>query len=93
MLIAGNRYEVAVEVNSGGRLVIDGIAKTIRVYDGYGNWESAFDARRGVQRKNSGSFTFQRVPTGIQQVLWDGSFAFDVVVHEVRGAPLPEVIR
>lgn len=92
VLIAGNRYEVAAEVKSGGSLVIDGISKTIRLYDDYGNWVSVFDARRGIQRKNSGSFTFQRVPTGVQQVRWDGSFSFDAVLHEVRGAPLPGVI-
>ena len=84
VIIGKYRYEVETDVKSGGRLVIDGIEKTITLYDEYGNAENAFSKRRGVQRPGSGSYVFQTVDPGDNLVSWDGSFAFDVVLYEQR---------
>lgn len=80
--IGGNRYEVAVEVKSGGKLVIDSDNRTITLYDEYGNTENVFSKRRGVQRAGSGSFVFQKVPPGMHRIAWDGSFALSILLHE-----------
>ncbi len=93
VVIAGNSYEVDAAVDAGGRLVIDGLAKTITLYDAYGRAENAFSTRRGVQREGSGSYVFQRVPRGQSPVSWDGGFSFEARVVEVRSSPIPEVPR
>ena len=85
VIIGGNRYEVDVEVKEGGRLVIDGMSKTIDVEDMYGRKENAFSRRCGNQREGSGSYVFQKLDSGHHAVTWDGSFAFDAVVFE-RGS-------
>lgn len=84
VIVGKNRYEIEAEVKSGGKLVIDGIEKTITLYDEYGNAENAFSKRRGVQRQGSGSYVFQPVAPGENLVSWDGSFACDVVLFEQR---------
>lgn len=82
IVIGGNRYEVECEVPAGGRLVIDGIGKTITLEDAYGRKDNAFSRRRGIQREGSGSYVFQRLSPGHQAVSWDGSFAWDATVYE-----------
>jgi hypothetical protein len=90
--IANNAYEVEATVKSGGKLVVDGLAKTIDLFDPYGNAESVFNCRRGIQRNGSGSFVFQRIAPGTHPVSWDGSFAFEAILHEARSAPPLEAI-
>lgn len=87
IVIGGNAYEVECDVPKGGRLVVDGMAKTIELFDPYGRVENAFAKRRGVQMDGSGSYAFQRVPPGTSVVSWDGSFAFTATLFEQRGEP------
>ena len=82
--IGGNAYEIEGNVVEGGKLVIDGIAKTITLLDEWGNSENAFSKRRGTQREGSGSYIFHRLPQDIHPVTWDGSFAMTITVHERR---------
>lgn len=82
IVIGGNRYEVECEVPAGGRLVIDGIGKTITLEDAYGRKENVFSKRRGIPCEGSGSYVFQRLSPGHQAVSWDGSFAWDAIVYE-----------
>ena len=82
--IGGNAYAADATVPAGGRLEIDGLNKTVTVYDAYGNAQNAFHTRRGTQRKGSGSYAFEHVPAGSNAVTWDGSFAFDVTLYEQR---------
>lgn len=84
VIVGGNRYEVEVEVKGSGKLVIDGMGKTITLYDEYGNSSSVFSKRLGVQRQGSGSYVFQPVAPGENLVSWDRSFAFDIVLFERR---------
>lgn len=82
VVVGGNRYEIDVDVDENGKLVIDGTCKTIEVEDAYGRRENAFSKRLGTQREDSGTYAFQRLKPGHQAVSWDGSFAFEVVVFE-----------
>lgn len=80
--IGGNRYQIDVTVPIGGILVIDGLAKTIKMKSEYGMETNVFHLRRGSQKKGSGTYVFEPVPAGASLVTWDGSFGFDVVLHE-----------
>ena len=86
VIVAGNRYEVEVSVPDGGHLVIDGAARTptITLVHGDGTAENVFHRRRGTQKKGGGSYVFEPVPPGVSSVMWDGSFGFDLVIHEKR---------
>ena len=76
--IGGNRYEVDVDVPEGGLLVIDGLDKSrIELRDQYGKSENVFN-RRISGTQGSGTYIFEPIPSGVQTVTWDGSFAFDV---------------
>lgn len=76
--IGDNRYEVDVDVPEGGLLVIDGLDKSrIELRDQYGKSENVFN-RRISGTQGSGTYIFEPIPSGVQTVTWDGSFAFDV---------------
>lgn len=84
--IAGNRYEVGVTVPSGSRLELDTRDRTIQVIDGSGSVTNCYALRtRGV--RGGGQYAFQPLPRGHLSVLCDGTFAFDVVVHDERTEP------
>lgn len=86
VIVGGNRYEVEATVPSGGYLVIDGAASppAITLVHDDGTNENAFHRRRGNQRKGGGSYIFEPVPPGVLSVMWDGSFGFDLIIHEKR---------
>jgi hypothetical protein len=83
VIIGGNRYEASVDVPSGGLLVIDSEAGTVTLSDSYGAQTNAFgdtpDSGRG-----SGDYIFEPIPSGDQQVSWDGTFGFDLAVKVRR---------
>lgn len=82
--IGNNRYEVRVDVPAGGMLTIDGLDKSqVLLCDRYGNSENVFSERLpGTQ--GSGTYIFEQIPPGVNQVVWDGSFSFDVVLLSER---------
>lgn len=78
--IGGNRYEVDVDIPQGGTLTIDGLDKSqIVLRDQYGNAQNVFNRRIGGGQ-GSGTYVFEPIPSGVNNVTWDGSFAFDVVL-------------
>lgn len=82
--IGQNRYEVNVEVKTGGRLVIDCMDKSkIDLYDQYGNVENVF-GKRADGAAGSGTYVFEEVPAGDNIVSWDGSFALDITLYHER---------
>ncbi len=91
--IAGNTYQVNVTVPDGGYLTVDPLRKSSMAGDSvvltgpYGEAQDVFSKRlRGAE--GSGSYIFQRVPPGSQQVTWPQSFGVDLTVIE-RRAGLP----
>lgn len=82
--IAGNDYAFEVDVETGGRLVVDGTRKSITLIDRWGAEQNAFGTRRGVQRAGSGSYAFQRVPHGTHALLCQAGVTVGVRLFETR---------
>lgn len=89
--IAGNRYGVDVTVPSGGLLVIDSAKKrsmkgdSVVLYDKYGNAQDVFPKRvKGAE--GSGSYIFERIPSGAHDVTWDQGWGFSLDLIERRAA-------
>lgn len=82
--IGNNRYEIKTDVPQGATLTIDGFDKSkIVLKDKYGGVENVFSKRLpGAQ--GSGTYIFESIPPGVNQVVWDGSFSFDVVLLSER---------
>lgn len=83
VMVGGNRYEVDVTVPDGGLLVVDSAAATVTLSDAQGVSANSFgdtpDSGAG-----SGSYIFEPIRPGDQQVSWDGTFGFDLIVMERR---------
>lgn len=85
--IGGNEYAVDVHLNRGDYVEIDTHEKTVTVHRLDGTKENAFENIQGEYMEGSGSYIFQRVGTGINDVVWSGLFDFDVVLTERRREP------
>lgn len=84
--IAGNSYRVNVKVPTGGFLEIDSTMGTVEVVSMYGERTNAYNERqRGAE--GSGSYIFQRIPTGTSPVSWSNSFNFDLELYDERTIP------
>ena len=83
VVIGGNRYEVDVTVPDGGLLVIDSEAATVELKAPGGSLSNAFDSAPDLGR-DSGAYIFAPIGPGDQEVSWDGTFGFDLVVKERR---------
>lgn len=82
--IGGNTYAVDTAVPDGGILTIDAPTRTIVKRDRYGAVSNCFHHRAGNQRRGGGSYIFESIAPGINEVSWDGSFGFDVTLYEQR---------
>ena len=89
--IAGNKYGANVSVPEGARLVIDPTLKGSMNHDAvvvkgiYGDVTDAYPMRmRGA--KGSGSYIFEEVPAGVNEIKWPGTFSANVEVIERRSA-------
>lgn len=84
--IAGNSYRVNVKVPAGGFLEIDSAKGTIEVVSMYGERQNAYSERqRGAE--GSGSYIFQKIPSGSSPVSWSNSFNFDIELFDERSTP------
>jgi len=89
--IGPNLHEVDVEVPSGSRLVIDSTRKAERgrsvyIVDRFGTVTDCF-AQRTAGPQGSGSYIFERIPTGHVAVAWPQVFGFDLAVVDERTEP------
>lgn len=87
VVAGGNRYQVDVNVPSGGYLVIDGRAKTIELVAQNGTATDVFAAGVRGSGEGGGSYIFENVAPGEQPVSWDGSFGFDFGWYDEEGEP------
>lgn len=84
--IAGNSYRVNVKVPAGGFLEIDSMAGTVQVVSVYGERTNAYkDRQRGAE--GSGSYIFQKIPSGESPVSWSNAFDFDLELFDERSIP------
>ncbi len=82
--IGGNIYTVNTSVPTGGVLKVDGLNRTVTLYDANGVASNVFS--KAVMRQ--GENIFAELPNGDSDVAWSRSFIFDITVHETSGAPL-----
>lgn len=82
--IGGNVYSVNVNVPTGGILKVNGLDRTVRLFDATGQESNVFSK---ASRK-PGMDVFGELTTGANTVSWSRGFEFDVTVHEISGAPL-----
>lgn len=87
IICGGNKYQVNVTVPSGGYTIIDGRDKTIitTLADGTQRNDFAYGVRGGGQ--GSGTYIFEQIPAGVQEVTYSGSFGFDLGWYEEEGEP------
>ena len=85
--IAGNKYQVNVNVPAGARVEIDGREKTVKLIASDGTTTDQFaNALRG-SGEGSGEYIFQPIPSGDHAVTWDGTFGVDVGWYDEVGEP------
>lgn len=81
--IGGNTYKVNVDVPTGYQLVVDSMARTVRLVAPDGTWTEEYGSRE-PGAKGSGSYIFEQIKPSSNTLSWDNSFAFDLTVYEVR---------
>ena len=79
--IAGHLYQVNCEVAENEYLTIDSIKKKIFLTTNDGTQINVFNKR------NRDSYIFEKIPSGQNTVMWDGSFGIDVILLEERSEP------
>lgn len=79
--IGGNTYKINGSIAAGESLLIDSLTKTITLTTTTGNNINWFDKR------SRDSYIFAPIPAGQNNVIWNGSFGFDLTVIEKRSEP------
>lgn len=82
--IANNVYSSSKILDPGEVLLIDGFSEEIWFMDALGNKSNAFDTWGGIFKEGSGSFVFERAPSGPSPVSWDGCDALSITLCEER---------
>ena len=87
ILVGGNKYQVNVTVPSGGYVTIDGREKTIVLTLADGTDQNAFSygVRGGGQ--GGGTYVFEPIQAGTQEVTYSGAFGFNLGWYEEEGEP------
>jgi len=81
VMINGHAYKVNGMVRAGETLLIDSLAKTITLTTASGakiNWFANRDRH---------DYIFEPIPPGVNNIIYTGSFKFDLVVIEERSEP------
>ena len=87
VIIGGNTYQVNVTVPAGGYLTVDGREKTIELTLADGTVQNAFAYGVRGSGQGGGSYIFEPIQAGEQDVQWLGTFGFDLGWYEEEGEP------
>ena len=87
VIVGGNRYQVNVTVPSGGYLVVDGREKSIMLTLADSTVQNVFSSGVRGGGAGGGSYIFEQIPAGTNEVTYDGSFGFDLGWYEEEGEP------
>lgn len=79
--INDHAYQVNVTVESGEYLTIDSLSKTIVLTEIDGTETNVFNYR------NRDSYIFEPIVVGNNEVAWDNTFIFDIILLEERSEP------
>lgn len=85
--IAGNNYAADLRLQSGSRLVIDGLSREAYEVTSTGLVINRFSSVRRGSGLGSGEYCFQPIPPGESSVEWSGAFGFDLTIWEEEGEP------
>ena len=85
--VGGNTYQVNVTVPSGGYLIVDGREKTITLILANGTAQNAFPYGVRGSGQGSGTYIFEPLQPGSQEVTFSGDFGFDFGWYEEEGEP------
>lgn len=85
--VAGNVYSVGVSLEVGEYVTIDTYERTVRVTRLTGDVEDAFPGVEGDYFEGSGSYVFERIPVGLNEVIWSGTSDLDLTVVLMRDEP------
>lgn len=80
--IDNHEYSIEGTVGEGETLLIDSLSKKITLTSQTGQKLNWFD------RRNRDNYIFKPIPSGINNVSWDGSFGFDLTVIEKWSDPI-----
>jgi hypothetical protein len=80
--ISGHLYQVNVTLIATEYVVVDSVTKKITKHNYDGTDINVFNLR------NKNSYIFERIPAGVNMILWDGSFRFDLILYDERSEPL-----
>lgn len=81
VIIAGHSYKVNTELSASETLVIDSVNRKVYKVMVNGEQVNQFHLR---DRENS---VFRKIPEGNNNVTWDGSFSFELILYEGRSEP------
>lgn len=81
VMINGHAYKVNGMIKAGENLVIDSMNKTITLTTATGSKINWFDKR------DRHDYIFEPIPPGVNNVLYNGSFKFDLTIIEERSEP------
>lgn len=85
MRVGGNLYRVNADVPDGARLEVDSRARTVMLILRDGTASSVYSKReRGAS--GSGSYIFEPLPCGEQDLAWGNDSRMDLIAYEVRSA-------
>ena len=87
VVVAGNAYSVGVSLEVGEYVTIDTYEHTVKVTRLTGDVENAFPHVEGDYFEGSGSYIFERIPTGLNDVIWSGTSDLDLTVVLMRDEP------
>ena len=87
VIVGGNKYQVNVTVPSGGYLTVDGRDKTIVLTAADGTTQNAFSYGVRGDGLGGGTYIFEPVQPGVQEVTYSGAFGFDFGWYEEEGEP------
>lgn len=87
--IAGNRYQVDVDVPAGCHVLVDGTSnpKTVTLVDSHGLETNVFDKAHRGDGLDTGEYIFQPIPAGRWPVAWPGTYTLTVTTVMERSEP------
>ena len=88
IIIGGNRYALDVDIPSGSYVTVNSVEgqRSIVMTAENGDTTNVFDKGERGSGLNGGTYIFQPLPAGEQQVQWNG-FGFDLTVIQERSTP------
>ena len=85
--LAGNTYKLAMTIEAGAYVTVDGRDKTIVYTRADTSTENVFANGVRGSGQGGGSYIFEPVPAGVNTCAWNGEFSFEIGWYEEEGEP------